>query len=414
MEESKRDLLTSVYVVAMIILWTVLWSRYMGVLAFDKQIDPQIVTNKDVSPAMLTGDIVWREDVFLTGDFTIPENTTLTIKPGVTVYFAANQDDQAAGFWEDRAELHVFGTLIAKGTAVSPITFVSDAKLPEAGAWGGIIIRKNSTESILSYCVVRGAEHGIRFYMNHEGAGQISGAVTECAITNNTVGVFMQGSPRYDSNGGKVLVNPTITDNVIADNVEDGIFIRTVTGYGRSQNEALIQANQIHNNGTGIRLKSNSWWLGHTTTRPRILNNVIEDNVNFGIHISASGSGDTSGSDTSVTPVISYNRLQNNGEAHIQLLLDPQGGDGKQVLAPTIRCNTVLGPTAGIFLADTGSGGQLQPVITHNYFADFTTVANGLIHRAGLREFEMYNNYWELSELEEQSLFCQDTAVSSK
>ena len=357
---------------------------------------------------VLTTDTAWAEDVYLTGDVTIAPNATLTISPGVTVFLAAHQDDQMAGYWEDKVELHVFGTLIAEGTAESPITFITDGDQAKAGDWGGINIRKNSTESILSYCTVRGAEHGIRFFMDREGEGEISGTVRDCMIAENTIGINLRSAPRYETNGGTVIVNPTIAHNTIQNNVEDGIFMLVTTGYGRAYNEAIIQDNLISNNGTGINILGNSWWMGHVYMQPRLDSNTIANNARFGIALRANGSSDGSGSDTNVTPLVNHNQLQNNAEANIHLMLDPQGGDGDQFLSPVIQCNEIVGPTQGIVLTVTEDGGQLQPAITYNRFTKFASVADGLVHNAGAREFEMSENVWDDADLDKLLDFCED------
>lgn len=71
----------------------------------------------------------------VTGDLTIPGGVTLTVDPGVTVHFAAS-DDQAGGVDVARIELIVQGSLIADGTS-SPIEFRA-LGTPSTLAWYGI------------------------------------------------------------------------------------------------------------------------------------------------------------------------------------------------------------------------------------------------------------------------------------
>ncbi len=55
---------------------------------------------------------IWGTNLPVTGDVVIDNGVTLTIKPGITVYFAS-QDDQAGGQDSTVPEIEVYGTLIA-------------------------------------------------------------------------------------------------------------------------------------------------------------------------------------------------------------------------------------------------------------------------------------------------------------
>ncbi len=93
----------------------------------------------------------------VTGNVTVASGVTLTIEPGVTVKFDSGK------------VLEVEGTLVARGTSTSTITFTSSAASPAAGDWGYIKFKDSSTDatfdgngdyssgSILEHCV---AEYG--------------------------------------------------------------------------------------------------------------------------------------------------------------------------------------------------------------------------------------------------------------
>ena len=104
---------------------------------------------------VISSDTTWDEDKYIYGDVTVSAGTTLTITPGVTILFAVDRDDLTSGYWTDKSELHVYGTLIANGTIANPIYFTSDAGGSAAAEdWGAIAIRKGSTDSQLSHCVI--------------------------------------------------------------------------------------------------------------------------------------------------------------------------------------------------------------------------------------------------------------------
>jgi len=123
----------------------------------------------------ITTDTTWTENTLITGDVVITDGVTLTITPGVTIFFAANSDDQAGGVWTDKAEIQVRGALIAQGTITDPIYFTSNAPVPAPEDWGGIVIRKNSVSSSLDKCLLQYATYGVYLYNLQEGGGQSVG-----------------------------------------------------------------------------------------------------------------------------------------------------------------------------------------------------------------------------------------------
>ena len=52
----------------------------------------------------ITTNTTWSQNVLVTGDVVVTSGVTLTIAPGVTVFFAAHSDDRAGGFWTDRSD----------------------------------------------------------------------------------------------------------------------------------------------------------------------------------------------------------------------------------------------------------------------------------------------------------------------
>jgi hypothetical protein len=143
----------------------------------------------------LTKDTVWRDNILLTGDVTISAGTVLTIEPGVTVFFAAHVDEQAGGHWTDKVELQVYGTLIAEGTPAQPIIFTSNAAQKKPEDWGGITVRKGSTNASLQYCVVQYADIGVYFRSFIEGTATLTGNIRNCTLTHNAAAIALAGRP---------------------------------------------------------------------------------------------------------------------------------------------------------------------------------------------------------------------------
>ncbi len=339
----------------------------------------------------LATDITWDQNILITGDVTVPAGVTLTINPGVTVFFEANSDDQSTGYWTDKAELHVFGTLTAEGLESDPIYFTSNAATKAPNDWGAINIRHNSTTSSIANCVVHYAKYGVRFYSTNEGSGTISGTVRNCTIAHNTFGLDIESRPDYPS-GGTVTLNPTIANNLITNNTQSGIDVTATTGYGTANNYAVIQNNVVSANGTfGIIVDGTAWWLGHADNYPQIINNTIKDHTNIGLWLRVRGSNDSSGSDYDSQPTVENNLIDNN-DVNILIELDPKGTDGTQLLQPTIRYNTIRNGSDGIQILDTEPYDTINPTISDNVFlGDFSNYA---INNTTSRSITANDNYW--------------------
>jgi len=87
---------------------------------------------------------VWRAEdgpFYVTGDLTVPSDSTLTIRPGTTVFF------------EDGASLVLEGRLIAEGTAEAPIRF---APAPGASSWDGLQFVGNMNDNVIRHAILGG------------------------------------------------------------------------------------------------------------------------------------------------------------------------------------------------------------------------------------------------------------------
>ncbi|HSN14662.1 MAG TPA: right-handed parallel beta-helix repeat-containing protein [Anaeromyxobacteraceae bacterium] len=127
----------------------------------------------------------------VTGDVTVAAGETLTIDPGVVVRFAAT-DDQAAGRDTSRAELSVFGALVAAGSADSPVTFTG--VVPTRGSWYGLTLESTAAGSLLSNVVIDGPLNGLSLMAT--GANTFTGIEVRDASGN--AAMVVAGSPLID------------------------------------------------------------------------------------------------------------------------------------------------------------------------------------------------------------------------
>lgn len=95
----------------------------------------------------------WENVIRITGDLSIQQGVTITIKPGTIVFVSARSDDQHSGsssmkdnynpkdpvkdenYVQNRVEIYNRGSLIAKGTKEQPIIITSDASNPQSDDW---------------------------------------------------------------------------------------------------------------------------------------------------------------------------------------------------------------------------------------------------------------------------------------
>lgn len=343
---------------------------------------------------VISSDTIWNTNLLLTGDVTVPAGVTLTIENGVTIFAAADSDDQNGGKWTDKTELIVFGTLLVNGNEAAPVYFTSDATDKAPGNWGGIQIREGSTTSELSNCMIRYANEGVRIAsIKVPGEVDIWAKVQNCSIQHNQTGISMWANPDWP-NGAHVNLGAEIINNVIANNVNEGIYLRNWCGYKSATTNPIIASNVIENNDTGIFMWIDSWWIGHVDDRTIIKNNTINNNATYGIYAQAMG-GDISGSDTDAKPTIENNLLYEN-QTNIFLQLSPMGAQdyGFQDFQPTIRYNTIRDAEFGIVMSELKPYDIFAPTIDHNVFEGFDIPSSYAIANQTSRILTADNNYW--------------------
>ncbi len=213
---------------------------------------------------IISSDTTWAKansPYALTGNVIVDEGVTLTIEPGVSVYF-------------NSYFICVNGTLFAKGTQTDKIT-MTGAGISYSGEWmGRIVFSNSSTNSTLEYAQITSSPDVI--------IGVYSATVT--TISNNTIG-GTEGTAIYIKESSPILLG-----NVISGNGADGILIEG------PHSSPIISENTVSNNTvTGIDV----FYHGS----PTIKENTITGN-RYGITLFVAWEGDSA--------TISDNILSNN------------------------------------------------------------------------------------------------------
>ena len=170
-----------------------------------------------------TGDSIYR----IIGDITIEYDATLTVEPGVKVYFAGAY------------RILVNGTLNAIGTITDSIIFRHE--IP-GQRHHSIDFESTSTQSIMQYCLITDGTAG-----EGQGGGifisNSSPIIRHCSIINNLAywggGIFIVRS-------SQAVIEKNIIAHNTADNLGGGIGCDG--GYSTNINEPIISNNLIYNN----------------------------------------------------------------------------------------------------------------------------------------------------------------------
>jgi hypothetical protein len=259
---------------------------------------------KFTTTGRLEADETWSGDIILTGDIEIPQGITLTIKPGTTVKFTAQSDDQH-GYDEydpeDRSTIHaimisvlVQGILKAQGTADQPVIFKSTSTEPDTMDWYGIMVDGDGTAD-LSHVIIEYSYFGLQLNTNtcmaslHNstfrnigttgiatGDHPIAGPIT---ITDNRfIAIGREAIDTY-KNQEMLIKHNVFTQNYAAImsvgssvTIENNLFINNLRGVGVVENgDPVIIANEFtENQGAAIFV---------TNASPIITNNNIYANI---------------------------------------------------------------------------------------------------------------------------------------
>jgi len=226
----------------------------------------------------------------VTSTVLVNSGVTLTIDPGVTVKFYANQ------------KLQIDGTLIARGNANQRIVFTSNDATPAAGDWDGISFTDNSVDAnyvsdnyisgcILEYCIIEYAGPGInimksspcidhnviRYNYTEDSytAGGLNISNSDFAYIRNNIFISNRCYAYSGTGGGitmRFCVNPYVYHNTFVENNGEAY-----NGGGASSAGGLY----INNAGVGpyfIRYNTfyRNWSKGRTgTTYPHAIGGAI-------------------------------------------------------------------------------------------------------------------------------------------
>jgi parallel beta-helix repeat protein len=114
------------------------------------------VTLSAASYGQLTSDTAWLGTRYVRGDIVVPKGVTLTVGAGarVRVWSQRTAYDDPNGV-PARADIVVYGRLVAQGTQAQPVAITSEAALPSAGDWGRVILLPASSDSSnVSYATI--------------------------------------------------------------------------------------------------------------------------------------------------------------------------------------------------------------------------------------------------------------------
>ena len=276
-------------------------------------------TTSNIGPGNVSG--TWSLDgspYYINGEITIPNDSTLTIEPGVKVVFTGHY------------KFYVKGRLLAIGTETDTILFtINDTTgfhyltLPDGG-WHGIKIldiASSNDSTIFEYCTFEYGKSNTGSGIVNRSGGAINTnldklRISHCLFRNNK----SYSTDTWEGTSGAIL----ISGNGIIENCE---FSWNKSSWGSAMcvggntTGAIIRNNHFHHN------------TGHGTINvcvdayPTIINNIIEYNHSYGEPSTPHGHG-----------ILHFSNNNNAGYA--------------KIINNTIVNNTNVGEGGGIFVRD--------------------------------------------------------------
>ncbi len=293
------------------------------------------------------------------GAIMIPNGSTLTIEPGVTVNFQGSY------------KLYVQGRLLAIGAVADSITFTA---ADTTNGWLGIQFDNTPTTNDTSkfYCcklqhskTTSSSSKQGAFYL-----GFSKVIISNCHISNCSANTSVGGSAAIYCDGG----SPIITHNLISNNTTTNIGALNGGGIYCWASSPVISNNIISNNssnyGGGICCDNSS---------PMILNNVISNNT-----ASKSGGGGIycNNSNAKITNnMISDNSASTGGGGGIYIY-----SGSPVIINNTISNNTVYNGGGGIYCEYS------SPAITNNTITNNSAANGGALFFTLYSSLSLYNN----------------------
>ncbi len=309
---------------------------------------------------IIFGDVTWykaQSPYLIGGNLLVDESASLTIEPGVIVYFM--------GYYH----IHVDGLLVARGTEQDPIFFTSYAGDPSPGDWETIFFRAGSADATFD-----------------AGGVYTGGCIMEhCVIEYGTSGIQCEDSAPYihkcliwlnenrDAGGGGLAMrngaSPVVENNSIIYNYAmrgAGIDISSSAGVIRSN---IIAGNMAETRGGGINVFYN------TTTQ--IIDNYLAENYSDSEGTGVGGAG----LNVDTSPIMfNYNTVIRNFGQGLQT-------DGSQS-----------------FLYNTIMGNEDAGVVGNPLNINYCNLLDNNIYNlklSGVSDVDAKENYWGTTDLGE-------------
>ncbi|WP_373044335.1 PKD domain-containing protein [Vulgatibacter sp.] len=301
----------------------------------------------------------------LTGDVTVASHATLTIEPGVVVQ-AASSDALGSGTDAGEVELIVRGTLLADGTAASPI--VIEGVSSSAGSWYGIVVDIGAGASSITHATIRHAIIGLQ--SRSVGGLALQGLVVEDNLAGmelrddgSTGVIYAVSDSIFRRNRGTALtlhdrVTGTISRCELTSNRSNGIKLE-------SGSTATVEATRlIFNGANGIEASSgsaltlqNSVLAGNASAGAdlhqaagrsfSLLNNTIDRNRTDPFNVRGTGAGLLVRNVADAPSFVVRNNLVTNSATGISVL---------GTTCPSMDHNNVWGNTSNYDSCSAGTG----------------------------------------------------------
>ncbi len=319
-----------------------------------------IIENTTWSPTCTAYNVV--------GNVIVTNGVTLTIEPGALIRFATGTG------------LNVRGSLVAMGTAASPITFTSASGSPAAGDWNGIYFEEDSngavvdasynyvSGSIVRYSTIQYATKGIR-------RDYAAPFIANNTIVNNDQGIYSYSDPAVSY---PLLV---IRDNTITNN-GDSTVTRGGGIYVESGRVTILHNLIAHNTSTYSGGGIYFWnTIGSSSQSYLVSENTIIYNITATSIAGNHGGGGIHAHNSNIT-------LTNNVIAYNNAVLSGSKGGGVALYGSTrliqgnLITNNQAGYGGGIYYSNAAMKGITRDnVITHN----------AAVYEGGGVEMESYN-----------------------
>ena len=278
-------------------------------IIFLSPIEPQrTYAQTNIPPGDVSGTWTQANSPYnINGEITIPNDSTLTIEPGVEVVFTGHY------------KFNVQGRLLAIGTETDTIVFtINDTTgfhnltIPDGG-WHGIRFMdtpSNNDSSKIVYCKLQygKANTGAGYYDRFGGALCVKInklLVSHCMFRNNTT--YSTDINVTGAGAIAIFSNPIIE---FCEFTENTTSFGAAIGIWESNTSPLIRNNYFHHNLGHGTIIIGSW--GGSNTSPVLINNIITDNISNECGTIPSGHGIVHFSNGGGVAVLINNTIVNN------------------------------------------------------------------------------------------------------